>query len=179
MNVVSTGWSANWTPMGTVGQSNPWGVTADKVVNVERGRYYTISFKIKSTLKNEIMKSQDKKDAKGNVIKDSEGKAMGENVGTGKYNYVKHIHFKAFDNTDKDGAALKLSNVKATIGGKSVLSSTKDFSPFVALDSQNTADDGYVTVSADVKIPSLRSEYQKKKAQPTLGIKFAFGAFLK
>ena len=179
MNVVSTGWSAKWTPKGDVGQSNPWGVTADKVVNVERGRYYTISFKIKSTLKNEIMKSQDKKDAKGNVIKDSEGKAMGENVGTGKYNYVKHIHFKAFDNTDKDGAALNLSNVKATIGGKSVLSSTKDFSPFVALDSQNTADDGYVTVSADVKIPSLRSEYQKKKAQPTLGIKFAFGAFLK
>ena len=89
MNVVSTGWSANWTPMGTVGQSNPWGVTADKVVNVERGRYYTISFKIKSTLKNEIMKSQDKKDANGNVVKDSEGKAMGENVGTGKYNYVK------------------------------------------------------------------------------------------
>ena len=77
MNVVSTGWSANWTPMGTVGQSNPWGVTADKVVNVERGRYYTISFKIKSTLKNEIMKSQDKKDAKGNVIKDSEAKSYG------------------------------------------------------------------------------------------------------
>lgn len=179
MNVVSTGWSAKWTPKGDVGQSNPWGVTADKVVNVERGRYYTISFKIKSTLKNEIMKSQDKKDAKGNVIKDSEGKAMGENVGTGKYNYVKHIHFKAFDNTDKDGAALKLSNVKATIGGKSVLSSTKDFNPFIALDSQNTADDGYVTVSADVKIPSLRSEYQKKQAQATLGIKFAFGAFLK
>ena len=179
MNVVSTGWSANWTPMGTVGQSNPWGVTADKVVNVERGRYYTISFKIKSTLKNEIMKSQDKKDANGNVVKDSEGKAMGENVGTGKYNYVKHIHFKAFDNKDKDGAALKLSNVKATIGGKSVLSSTKDFNPFIALDSQNTADDGYVTVSADVKIPSLRSEYQKKQAQATLGIKFAFGAFLK
>lgn len=179
MNVVSTGWSANWTPKGDVGQSNPWGVTADKVVNVERGRYYTISFKIKSTLKNEIMKSQDKKDANGNVVKDSEGKAMGENVGTGKYNYVKHIHFKAFDNTDKDGAALKLSNVKATIGGKSVLSSTKDFNPFIALDSQNTADDGYVTVSADVKIPSLRSEYQKKQAQATLGIKFAFGAFLK
>ena len=42
MNVVSTGWSAKWTPKGDVGQSNPWGVTADKVVNVERGRYYTI-----------------------------------------------------------------------------------------------------------------------------------------
>ena len=40
------------------------------------------------------MKSQDKKDANGNVVKDSEGKAMGENVGTGKYNYVKHIHLK-------------------------------------------------------------------------------------
>ena len=80
------------------------------------------------------MKSQDKKDANGNVVKDSEGKAMGENVGTGKYNYVKHIHFKAFDNKDKDGAALKLSNVKATIGGKSVLSSTIDCSEVIASD---------------------------------------------
>ena len=86
---------------------------------------------------------------------------------------------KAFDNTDKDGAALKLSNVKATIGGKSVLSSTKDFSPFVALNSQDTADDGYVTVSADVKIPSLRSEYQKKQAQATLGITVCIWCILK
>ena len=84
----------NGRPKGDVGQSNPWGVTADKVVNVERGRYYTISFKIKSTLKNEIMKSQDKKDANGNVIKDSEGKAMGENVGTNKYNYVNTFTLK-------------------------------------------------------------------------------------
>lgn len=171
MDVTSTGWSANWTPMGTVGQSNPWGVTATKVVNVERGRYYVISFKIKSTLSNELSKEEKRDD--GTYY----------NVGTGNYNYVKHIHFKAYDDKDKDGAALTLSNLSATIGGQSALETDKtklkDFSSFVKLDSKNTADDGWVTVSAKVLIPSEKADYQGKAANPTLGIKFAFGAFLK
>lgn len=171
MNVTSTGWSANWTPMGTVGQSNPWGVDATKVVNVERGRYYTISFKIKSTLSNEL--TTEKKRSDGTYY----------NVGTGKYNYVKHIHFKAYDNNDSDGAALTITGLKATIGGSNALETDKtkltDFSSFVKLDSKNTADDGWVTVSATVLIPSEKADYQSKKAKPTMGIKFAFGAFLK
>jgi hypothetical protein len=171
MDVTSTGWSATWKPDGTVAQSNPWGVTATKVVNVERGRYYTISFKIKSTLSNELMKEKERKD--GTYY----------NVGTGKYNYIKHIHFKAYDNTDPDGAALTITNLKATIGGKSALETNKtklkDFSSLIKLDSQNTADDGWVTVSATVLIPSEKSDYQEKKSNPTMGFKFAFGAFLK
>lgn len=172
MDVVSTGWSANWTPMGTVAQSNPWGVTADKVVNVERGRYYTISFKIKSTLANEIMESKERKDG------------TGYNEGTGKYNYVKHIHFKAFDNKDESGAARELIGLKATQGGKSVLVTgnktlNADFTSFIKLDSKNTADDGWVTVSAKVLIPSEKEDWQGKAKNPTMGIKFAFGAYLK
>ncbi len=171
MDVTSTGWSANWSPAGEVVQSNPWGVTATKVVNVERGRYYTISFKIKSTLQNEITETKER----------SDGTAY--NVGTGKYNYLKHIHFKAYDDKDEDGAALTLSSLKATQGGKSVLETSKslltDFSSFVKLDSQNTADDGWVTVSASVLIPSDKADYQSNKKSATMGIKFAFGAFLK
>lgn len=170
MDVTSTGYSAEAWRNGKALMSNPWGVTVDKVVNVERGRYYNISFKIKSTLENEIVNT---KDVNG----------VGKRVGTGKYNYTKHIHFKAFDNTDKDGAALSLSNVKATIGGKSVLETNKDktkwFNPIVALNKKNTADNGYVTVTATVKIPSLKSEYQKNKSQATMGIKFAFGALMR
>lgn len=180
MDVTSTGWSANWGPTGKnedgtlkyeAVQSNPWGVDAKTVVNVERGRYYNISFKIKSTLQNEIKESKEREDG------------TGYNVGTGKYNYVKHIHFKAYDNKDESGAARQLINLKATQGGKSVLvkgnkTLNKDFDSFVKLDSKNTADDGWVTVSAKVLIPSEKEDWQGKAKQPTLGIQFAFGAFL-
>ena len=157
MNVVSTGWSANWNPFtGKVTQSNPWGVTATQIMNVERGRYYNLSFKIKSTLSNELTKTVERAD----------GTAYNE--GTGKYNYVKHVHFK----------------VTATIGGASVLTTgdaniNKDFSSFIALDSKNTADDGWVTVTASFMIPSLKSEYQSGVKNPTVGVKFAFGALLR
>lgn len=184
MNVTSTGWSAGWGPDRTgkkdskgnpvyvVYQSNPWGVTATKVVNVERGRYYNISFKIKSTLQNEITKTIDRAD----------GTAYNE--GTGKYNYIKHIHFKAYDDKDEDGAALNLTNLTATIGGKSALvkddkTLNADFESFVTLDSKNTADDGWVTVNAKVLVPSEKADYQAKAKNATMGIKFAFGAFLK
>ena len=173
MNVVSTGWSANWNPFtGKVTQSNPWGVTATQIMNVERGRYYNLSFKIKSTLSNELTKTVERAD----------GTAYNE--GTGKYNYVKHVHFKVFDNNDKDGAALDLTNLTATIGGASVLTTgdaniNKDFSSFIALDSKNTADDGWVTVTASFMIPSLKSEYQSGVKNPTVGVKFAFGALLR
>ena len=137
MNVVSTGWSANWNPFtGKVTQSNPWGVTATQIMNVERGRYYNLSFKIKSTLSNELTKTLD------------------------------------------------LTNLTATIGGASVLTTgdaniNKDFSSFIALDSKNTADDGWVTVTASFMIPSLKSEYQSGVKNPTVGVKFAFGALLR
>lgn len=172
MDVTNTGWSANWNPItGELLQSNPWGVTATKVINVDRGRTYNISFKIKSTLKNEI--KEEKKRKNGTYY----------NVGTGKYNYIKHFHFKLYDNLDSSGAALKLSGLKATQGGTSVSetgkSVLKDFANMIKMDSTNPADDGWVSVSCKVTIPSSRGVYQKKNAKATVGIKFAFGAFLK
>ncbi len=182
MDVTSSGWSANYGPTGKkdskgnlvyeLKQSNPWGVTATKIVNVERGRYYTISFKIKSTLSNKVTATKERAD----------GTAYNEE--TGKTNYIKHIHFKAYDDKDEDGAALDLTGLKATNGSNNALVTgnatlNKDFSSFVTLDSQSTVDDGWVAVTATVKIPALKSEYQSKASSPTMGIKFAFGAFLK
>lgn len=181
MNVTSTGWSANYAPTKekdeqgnikwAVHSSNPWGVTATKIVNVERGRYYNISFKIKSTLENEITET----------IKREDG--TGYNKGTGVFNYLKHIHFKAYDNKDENGAALKLLTISAKQGGVSKLVKgdkvlNKSFDTFVTLDSKNTADDGWVTVTTSVKVPSLKSEYQGKAKQATMGFKLALGAFL-
>lgn len=51
MNVVSTGWSAQWGPSGKKDSkgnaiweakgNNPWGVTAKKILKIEKGRTYT------------------------------------------------------------------------------------------------------------------------------------------
>lgn len=206
MNIVSTGSSAQWGPskqiddLGNVvweaKQSNPWGVTATKIVKIEKGRTYTISFKIKSTLQNEIKKTQNVEgkyyyettDKNGKVtvhyttsVVKKNGKTVdkatgnqvshvGTVVGTGVMNYVKHIHFKAYRNNEKDGdPALKLSNVKATYNGKSVYSKKGDYT-FIALDSRNT---DYVTVTANVTVPGDNLAYK----QSTMGLKFAFGSF--
>ena len=115
LDVTSTGWSANYTPMGTVAQSNPWGVTTTKVVPVERARYYTISFDIKSTLQNEITKCDD------TTVITVGGKKVHYTEGTGKYNYVKHFHIKAYDNTDPDGAALPVQSMSATYNKANVM----------------------------------------------------------
>ena len=206
MNIVSTGSSAQWGPtkdiddLGNVvweaKQSNPWGVTATKILSIEKGRTYTISFKIKSTLQNKIKKTKnvagkyyyETKDSNGKVtvhyttsVVKKNGKTVDKATGnqvkhvgtvmeTGATNYVKHIHFKAYRNHEKDGdPALTLKNVKATYNGTSVYSKNGDYS-FIALDSRNT---DYVTVTATVSIPGDNLAYR----QSTMGIKFAFGAF--
>ncbi len=170
LDVTSTGWSANYTPTGTVAASNPWGVTTTKVVPVERGRYYTISFKIKSTLKNEITKCDD------STVITVGGKKVHYTQGTGKYNYVKHFHIKAYDNLDPDGAALSVQSMTAKYSGKNVMKSNSSFNNLIALDSRQ---DGYVDVNMSVLVPSDKADYQKKLSSPTMGIKMAFGPFLK
>ena len=174
LDVTSTGWSANYTPMGTVAASNPWGVTTTKVVPVERGRYYTISFKTKSTLKNEITKCDDTTVLKD--VKNWEGKPCHYTEGTGKYNYIKHFHIKAYDNTDPDGAALAVQKMSATYSGKNVMTKNASFNNLIAMDSRNS---DYVNVTMTVLVPSEKADYQKKASAPTMGIKFAYGAFLK
>ena len=170
LDVTSTGWSANYTPTGKVAQSNPWGVTTTKVVPVERGRYYTVSFKIKSTLQNEITKCDD------TTVITVGGKKVHYTEGTGKYNYVKHFHIKAYDNTDPDGAALAVQGLSATYLGKNVSTKTADFNNLIAMDSRNT---DYVNVTLKVLVPSDKADYQKKMSAPTMGIKMAMGPFLK
>ncbi len=177
MDVESTGWSAIYNPMnGKVMGENPWGVTATKVVNVERGKVYNISFKIKGLLENEITVCDDT-----TVRKDGTHYTKG----TGKFNYVKHFHIKAYDDTDPDGAALSMQSITATQGGKNVLTVGRndkgavEWNNLIAMDSKNTADDGYVTVNAVVTIPNDKADYQKKKSVPSLGVKFAFGPYLK
>ena len=51
--VVNSGWDAEYSPIdNSLKDDNPWGMTASKNdISVENGRKYTISFKIKSTLK--------------------------------------------------------------------------------------------------------------------------------
>ena len=166
-NVVSTGWSANgWTSDGKPIASNPYGLRANKVVNVERGRYYNLTFKIKSNLENDLT-----------VLKNTKinGKEVSYTEKTGGKNTTKHIHFKMYDNLDTDGAALPLSNVKAVCAGKSVLESKANYPNFVRL--AQGAD--YATVTAKVLIPSDKADYQKKKSSPTMGFMFELGAFLK
>ena len=175
LDITSTGWSANWAP-GTKKDSkgapiwecvgnNPWGVTAKKILNIEKGRTYTVTFKIKSTLKNEIMEAKERADG------------TGYNVGTGKFNTVKHVHVKAYRNNTKDGdPGIEGAKVTATYKGKSVVSTTKADATktkytVIALDSTN---DDYVDVKVVFTVPGDNIAYKQK----TAGIMIAMGAFL-
>ncbi len=173
MNITSTGSSAKWDPIGGLDKkgnpiylctaNNPWGVTAKKILKIDKGRTYTASFKIKSTLKNEIVEPKDRPDG------------TGYNQPTGKMNYVKHIHVKAYKNKEIDGdPAHKGTKITATYKGKSVLSTIKtnkqnDKISVIALDSRN---DDYVNVTVKFTIVGDNIAYKQK----TAGIMLAFGA---
>lgn len=175
MNITSTGWSANWAPTSAKDKNgdpiwecvgnNPWGVTAKKILKIEKGRTYTATFKMKSTLKNEITESKERADG------------TGYNEGTGRYNYIKHVHVKAYRNNTKDGdPGISGTKVTATYKGKSVVSTTKkDASKtkytVIALDSRN---DDYVNVTVKFTVPGDNIAYKQK----TAGIMIAMGAFL-
>lgn len=171
MDITSTGWSAEWAPVGKGGEyicvgNNPWGVTAKKILKIEKGRTYTATFKIKSTLQNEITESKERPDG------------TGYNVGTGKINYIKHIHVKAYKNKKVDGdPGIPGAKVTATYKGKNVLSKvvsnklTKEKITTIALDSRN---DDYVNVTVKFTVPGDNISYK----QNTAGIMIAMGAFL-
>lgn len=174
MDITSTGSSAKWDPIGGKDKdgnliykctaNNPWGVTAKKILKIEKGRTYTVTFKIKSTLQNEIVIPKDRADG------------TGYNQKTGKMNYVKHIHVKAYKNKKIDGdPAHKGTKITATYKGKNVLSTIqnnmqKDKISVIALDSRN---DDYVDVTVKFTIPGDNIAYKQK----TAGIMLAFGAF--
>lgn len=181
MDVKSTGWSAKYGPSPgkyddygdlkyEIKGSNPWGVTATKVVKVNRGYTYNISFNIKSTLWNMITKTVERDGKEG---RPNDGTAY--NVPTGYKNYTKHFHIKAYDDKDKGGAALPLQSITATCDGKDVLARTKEYDNLIPMNGKSEKE---VTVKLSVIVPPEKADYQKGQSQPTMGIKFAFGAFL-
>lgn len=171
MDITSTGWSAEWAPVGPGGTyicvgNNPWGVTAKKILKIEKGRTYTATFKMKSTLQNEITVSKERPDG------------TSYNEGTGKYNYIKHVHVKAYKNKKIDGdPGISGAKVTATYKGQNVLSTvesnkmTKEKITTIALDSRN---DDYVDVTVKFTVPGDNIAYK----QNTCGIMIAMGAFL-
>lgn len=163
MDVINSGWSAYWTPQGKCVGSNPWGIDATKVVPVERGRYYTISFSIFSSCKH-----QDEIEKKR-----SDDTYYNDKADT--WTYTKHFHIKAYDNTDPEGAALPVQSIKATNAGKNRLGKSKDFNNLIAL---NANDKDYTNVSMTVLVPNDKKDYQAKAKSATMGIKLALGAFL-
>lgn len=176
MNVYSTGWSAKWVPnpkkkdkngkiIWEAKGNNPWSISSTKIVKVEPGRTYNVSFKIKSTLVGEITESK------------TRNNGTTYNVKTGEKCYVKHVHVKFYRNNKKDGdPALPGTSLKATYKGKNVVSTTqkdceKTKYTVIALDSRN---DDYTTVTAKVTVPGDNIQFKKK----TIGVKFAFGPML-
>ena len=116
---VNTGWDAEWYNGDKVAD-NPWGLTVQLKGNgvpIEKGRKYTVSFKIKSTLQGEYtVKDENDKDVIG-----EDGKPVKEE------NHIKHISFKVYDTVSKGGPAVDLDSVTgATTSGGITLDSSKD-----------------------------------------------------
>lgn len=106
--VKNTGWDGEYNSItGELAGDNPWGLTATmENIPVEAGRNYTISFKVKSTLK------VSKKDESGHI--------------TG-YTTTKHALFKAYEQGNGDPAFDLLSTNNITSDGYMALDSTKDY----------------------------------------------------
>ena len=149
--VMNSGWDGEYSKVtNELVADNPWGMTATLTgVPVEHGRYYTISFEIKSTLKG----SKKVTDANGNVVKDEIGADKTEPITT------KHALFKAYDPISRGEPSVQIiSATGATNDGYITLDSTKDWQ----------------TVTATIKIPDIKTFPASE-----MGIKFALGAFMK
>lgn len=150
--VMNSGWDGEYSPNGDLVADNPWGMTATMTnVPIELGRYYTISFKIKSTLKT----TKTVTDENGNPVKDENGSEVKEPVTT------KHILFKAYDPNSPGEPSVEFQSVSGA-----------NSAGYITLDSSK---DQWQTVTAVIKIPETKKLY----GGTTLGIKFAMGAFLK
>lgn len=109
--VKNSGWDGEYNEItGDLVGDNPWGMTAEMTgIPVENNRYYTISFKIKSTLK------------VSNTVTDEAGNEVTEDVTT------KHILFKAFDPVSPGEPGIEFITTEGcTAGGYIELDSAKD-----------------------------------------------------
>ncbi len=149
--VANSGWDGEYNPQtGDLVGDNPWGLTTTlSNIPIERGRYYTISFKIKSSL----TATNTVKDANGNDLLDENGNKVTKRITT------KHVLFKAYDPVSNGEPGINFVTTSgATTAGYIELDSTQDWK----------------TVTAVVQIPSTAKEY----AADVMGIKFAMGANL-
>lgn len=126
--VKNTGWDGEYNPYTEeLVANNPWGLTADMTnIPVEAGRNYTISFKIKSTLKAE----NDVVDENGNPVTDESGEPVVNKITT------KHIRVVP---TDTRGEVTIISASGMTTGG------------YIEVDS---ATDEWKTVTANIQMPA-------------------------
>lgn len=149
--IKNTGWDGEYDPNGNLVGDNPWGLWAAVTdIPIERGRYYTISFQIKSTLKGKTTL----KDENGNPILDANGEEQEVDQ------TIKHISFKGYDPISPGEPGVDFIDVTgASISG------------MITLDS---ASDEWQTVTALVKIPETKKLY----AADYLGFKFACGSRL-
>lgn len=160
--IKNTGWDGEYDPNGNLVGDNPWGLwTAFTGVPVELGRYYTVSFKIKSSL----IGSTTVKDVAGNVVTDGAGNELKEDVTT------KHLTFKAYDPVSKGEPGVTfvdISGAEATPAGYLTVNYSAD----------KTEEDmatGWEEVTAVIKIPESKRLY----AADVVGFKFSCGSMLK
>ena len=124
--VNNSGWDGEYNKMtGELVTDNPWGLTVTMTnIPVESGRYYNISFKIKSTL------NATKKDENGKTVKDENGNPV--NI------TQKQINVKAYDpNSPGEPGIDYVSTSGINSAGYTTLNSTEDWK----------------TVTATIKIP--------------------------
>ena len=117
--VANSGWDGEYSKMtNDLVADNPWGMTATlEPVPIELGRYYTISYQIKSTLK------------ATNTIKNADGTETSKTITT------KHISFKAYDPVspgDPGVNFISISGANATTSGMIELDSTKGWQTVTA-----------------------------------------------
>lgn len=125
--VNNSGWDGEYNKMtGELVTDNPWGLTVTmKDIPVELGRYYTISFKIKSTL------NVTKKDENGKIVTDENGTPVKVTQ--------KQINVKAYD-----------PNSPGEPGIDYVSTSGINSAGYTTLDSK----EDWKTVTAQIKIPN-------------------------
>ncbi len=152
----NTGWDGNYDPNGNLVADNPWGLWASFTgVPVELGRYYTISFQIKSTVKGTVTV----KDENGDPVKDENGDEVKKDVTT------KHVSFKAYDPVSTGEPGVEFVDITMSGGGEVSLGG------MMTLDSAN---EEWQTVTAVIKIPETKRLY----AANVVGFKMAAGAMM-
>ncbi|MCR5703906.1 MAG: hypothetical protein K6G85_04715 [Eubacterium sp.] len=147
--VKNTGWDGQYDKGGKLVGDNPYGLHFELTgIPVEKGRSYTVSFNIKSTLKGK----KPVRDSEGNEVKDPE---TGDTVT--EPNTVKHASFKVYDPVSQGGPKVEFDTITgADLDGSLVLDSTETEGK---------------KITCKVTVP-------KNYGATTMGIMFTLGAYI-